>query len=123
MRQVSSIEYPSYSSPKTLSIFQEGEKYILFITSTDYKGKTSRTKKGWFLLENNEVRFQFAGKSFRMSNSKKYESSLKLIDTQKGTWTTLNTDRKRTIPTNIPYYIHHLLPEIQRIQLSNILEE
>ena len=50
--------------------------------------------KGHFLFHNGKFCFQFAGTSFQMSGSKKYESTLKEIDTSTKTWIALNKDRK-----------------------------
>lgn len=49
---------------------------------------------GYFFLQNNELFFKFAGNTFKMSGSKKYEATIKKIDLIDMSWISINTDRK-----------------------------
>jgi len=78
-----------------MKLQRDGSKTFLFcyVTNANRDG-TNLRKKGFFFMRDGKFYFQFAGTSFRMANSKKYQASLKLIDIKAKTWIAVNPDRK-----------------------------
>ena len=107
-----------------MELIREGDKTYLYdlIWRRD-RQKNYPRKKGYFFMEEGKFCFQFAGKSFQMSGSKKYESTLKLIDIPTKSWIAVNRDRKGQRKSISCIYLPYVLQALQFELVSLITEE
>ena len=85
-------------------------------------GISKKRKKGYFLMYMGGFYFQFAGQSFKMTGSKKYDASLKLIDVTTKTWIAVNKDRKGR-RCNIGDNFFRYAMEAYKLELINLIAE
>ena len=104
-----------------MELIREGNKTYLYVSRWDGNAFNLR-KKGFFFMQDGKFYFQFSGKSFQMSRSKKYEASLKLIDIPTKSWIAVNADRKgqrkRIRPDEFPFVLEALKFEVMDIIVS-----
>ena len=84
---------PIYVHKRICEHMKRGEHRIM-CSRCVWEEKTTRRHVGYFFEIDGELHFQFAGKSWRMGNGKKYEASCKKINMEKKTWIAINKDRK-----------------------------